>query len=132
MPRCAVPTPSRSSHWDQADSPACQRALLRAPLSSCDVRPSASVATRPATRKSPVLPPKVLPSSSSKALQPDSIPEGCGGGLLGYFSRRNVASRQRHAEKENRDARKRGKICRCHAEQQTSHQSRENKGQHKS
>src|SRR6266850_3863804 len=44
-------------------------------------------------------------------------------------SRRNVASRQRHTEKENRDARKRGKIRRCHAEQQTSHQSREKKGQ---
>src|SRR6266850_4248031 len=138
------------------------RARLRAPLSSCDARPSASACTCPATRKLPALPSKVSPFSSSKVLQPDSIPEGCGSDLFMYFScghflelrrgkapsllvaqrldridarrasRRNVASRQRHTEQDHCDARKRRKIRRGYAEQQTRHQPRENKGQSKS
>src|SRR6267142_5297471 len=75
MPRCAAPAPSPSWHWDQADRPACPLAPLRAPLWSCDARPSASASTRPVTRKLLALPSKVSPFSSSKVSNPIVYPK---------------------------------------------------------
>src|SRR6267142_910776 len=189
MPRCAAPAPSPSWHWDQADRPACPLAPLRAPLWSCDARPSASASTRPVTRKLLALPSKVSPFSSSKVSNPIVYPKdaealawllfrshflelqrgttptkearkllipqdrdaGCFNPSLWLSEshdllvaqrldwidarrapRRDVAGRQRHTEKEDRDACKRGKIRRGHAKQQTSHQPGETKGQNKS